>query len=151
MKAVTPSNDRKSGERYIAIMAVAVVITACILLMAYLAQLASGGAPQTGDIIAFQVTRIPSVSTTSFAAKRESAAGRMSCILDVQTMQRSGGSLVVEALQFTPGRIFRVHWAGVRTSGDHDDCGSSADLLLNDNQVAALVFAAGGKGVKGQD
>jgi hypothetical protein len=56
--------------------------------------------------------------------------------------------MVVETSQFEPNRIFRVHWAGVRTSKDHGDCGRSADLLLNSNQLAILIFAAGGTGVK---
>jgi hypothetical protein len=150
-QAVMPTNDRKSVERYTAFMVIAALIMACILLMAGLLQLADGRAPETGDIIDFPATRTPSLSTTSFAAKRAIAAGSMSCILDVQTMQRSGGSLVVETSKFNPSRIFQVHWAGPRTSSDHDDCGSSADLLLNGNQIAALVFAAGGKGVKGQN
>lgn len=146
-----PTNDRKSGDRYLAFMVIAVAITACILLMVGLAQLASGTGPQTGDIIAFPATRTPLVSATSFAARRAMAPGNMSCTLDVQTIQRSGGSLVVETSEYSPSRIFRVHWAGVRTSGNHDDCGSSADLLLNSNQIFALIFAAGGKGVKAQD
>jgi hypothetical protein len=63
-------------------------------------------------------------------------------------MQKSGGSLVVETAQFKPGLLFRVHWAGKRTSSDRDDCGRSADLLLNGNQISALIFAAGGTGVE---
>lgn len=149
--AVTPTNERKSGDRYIAFMVIAAAITACILLMLGLAQLASGRAPETGDIIAFPGTRTPLISATSFTARRAITTSGMSCTLDVQTMQRSGGSLVVEASEFSPSRIFRVHWAGVRTSSNHDDCGSSADLLLNNNQIFALIFAAGGKGVKAQD
>lgn len=150
-QAVTPSNDSKSGERYIAFMVIGVAITACILLMVVLIQLAGGRAPQTGDIIAFLATRTPLISATSFAARRAMVPDNVLCTLDVQTMQRSGGSLVVETSEFKPNRIFRVHWAGARTSSNDDDCGSSADLLLNSNQIFALIFAAGGKGVKAQD
>jgi hypothetical protein len=63
-------------------------------------------------------------------------------------MQRLGGSLLIEAVQIEPDRRFQVHWSGVRTSNSSEDCGSSADLLLNNAQVAALIFAAGGRGVK---
>ncbi len=125
-----------------------VVITAGFLLMAGLLRLADRRAAQAGDIIAFPATRVPSVSTAPFAARRAIVADSMTCVLDVQTMQKSGGSLVVEASRFDPGRIFRVHWVGVRTSSDRDDCGSSADLLLNSNQISALIFAAGGTGVE---
>ena len=147
-QTVAPTNNRKSVERYTAFMVMAVVTTAGFLLMAGLWQLADRRAAQTGDIIAFPATRVASVSTAFFAARRATVADSMTCILDVQTMQKSGGSLVVETSQFEPDRIFRVHWAGVRTSSDRDDCGSSADLLLNSNQISALIFAAGGTGVE---
>ena len=94
---------------------------------------------------------IPSVSTASFVASRAIAPDSMACILDVQTMQKSGGSLVVESTQSVPSRIFQVHWAGARTSNNRDDCGGSADLLLNSYQISALIFAAGGTGVKTQN
>jgi hypothetical protein len=131
-------------------MVMAIVIAAGFLLMAGLLRLTDRLAPQTGDIIAFPATRMPT-STASFAARRAFVAAGMSCILNVQTMQRSGGSLVVETSQFEPHRIFRVHWAGVRTSSDPDNCGESADLLLNTNQISALVFAAGGTGTMAQN
>ena len=150
MQTVTPTNDRKSAdksaERYTAVMVGAVVIAASILLAAGLLRLADRRAAQTGDIIVFPATRAPSAGTTSFAARR-AITDTMSCTLDVQTMQKSGGSLVVETSRFAPGLIFQVHWAGERTSSDRDDCGRSADLLLNSNQISALIFAAGGTGV----
>jgi hypothetical protein len=148
---VTPTNDRKSGGLYNALITMVVVIAAGIPLTAGLVWLADRQAPQTGDIIAFPATRVPSASTASFAARRAIAPDSMSCILDVQTMQKSGGSLVVESTQFEPGRIFQVHWAGGRTSNDRRDCGDSADLLLNSNQISALIFAAGGTGVEAQN
>jgi hypothetical protein len=150
-QAVTPTDDRKSADRHFEFIVVAIIATAGILLIASLLRAADRGAAQTGDIIAFPATQVPSVGTAAFAARRAIVAGSMSCVLDVQTMQRSGGSLVVENSQFEPGRMFRVHWAGGRTSRGRDDCGSSADLLLNSNQIAALIFAAGGTGVKAQE
>lgn len=146
---MTPTNDRKSGERYGAFMVMAVVIAVGILLLGLL-RLVDKRTPQPGDIIAFPAKRVSSLITPSFAAKRAIAPDSMSCILDVQTIQKSGGSLVVETSQLNPG-TFRVHWAGVRTSNNHDDCGRSADLVLNGNQIAVLIFAAGGIGVKAQN
>ena len=128
-------------------MAMAAVASAGILLTVGLLRLADRMGPETGDIIAFPATRVPSASTTSFSARRAIAVDTMSCILDMQAMQKSGGSLVVESSQFEPSRIFRVHWAGVRASDGRDDCGGSADLLLKSNQISALIFAAGGTGV----
>ena len=150
-QAVTPTNDRKSEELYTALVVTVIAITAGILLMSGMLWLVDSLGPQTGDIIAFPATRIPSVSTASFTASRAIAPDGMSCILDVQTIQKFGGSLVVESRQFEPSRIYQVHWAGTRTSGGRDDCGSSADLLLNSNQISVLIFAAGGTGVKAQN
>jgi hypothetical protein len=149
-QAVTPTNDRKYRELHAAFVIMAIVATAGVMLTTGLARIGERMAPQIGDIIAFPGTQVPSVNPATFAARRAVAPDSMSCILDVRTMQKLGGSLMVETSQFKPSRIFRVHWAGVRTSSSEADCGSSADLLLDTNQVAALVFAAGGKGVKAQ-
>ena len=148
---MTPTNDRKSGDLYTAFKVIAVVIAMGIPLTAALMRLVDRLGPQTGDIIAFPATRVPSASTISFAVNHFIATDTMSCILDVQIMQKSGGSLVVESTQFEPSRIFKVHWAGARTSNDRDDCGGSADLQLNSYQISALIFAAGGTGAKAQD
>jgi hypothetical protein len=148
---VTPTNDRKSGDLYTAFKVIAVVIAVGILLTAGLLRLVDRFGPQIGDIIAFPATRVPSAGAASFAVNHAIATDSTSCLLDVQTMQKSGGSLVVEATQFEPSRIFKVHWAGVRTSNDRDDCGGSADLQLNSYQISALISAAGGTGAKAQD
>jgi len=149
---VTPTNDRKSGEAYATFIAIlGVVTTVGIVLTAGLSWLADSLGPQAGDIITFVAARAPSVSTGVITAGRAATTGKASCILDVQTMQRSGGSLVVESKRFAPKRIFQVHWAGARTSNGPDDCGTSADLLVSIDEVAALIFAAGGKGVKAQN
>jgi hypothetical protein len=150
-QAVTPTKDWKSGELYTALAVTVIVITAGILLTSGFLRLVDRLAPQIGDIIAFPATRVPSISSASFAASRVIAPDSVSCILDVQIMQKSGGSLVVESRQLEPSRIFQVHWAGGRTSNDRDDCGGSADLLLSGNQISALIFAAGGTGVKAQN
>jgi hypothetical protein len=86
--------------------------------------------------------------TASITVDRVDATPRRTCILDVRMMQRSGGSLIIEAVQFKPDRRFRLHWAGGRTSDGQEDCGASVDLSLSSIQIGALVFAAGGTGVK---
>ena len=40
-----------------------------------------------------------------------------------------------------------MHWAGPRSSNDGSDCGSSADLLVNLEDIEVLAMAAGGYGV----
>jgi hypothetical protein len=142
------TNDRKPGEWHTAIIALSAVITLGIVVTTSLLRLIDRLGPQTGDIIAFPATRLPSVSMASFNARR---AGGTSCLFDVPTIQKSGGSLVVESTWSEPGRTFQVHWAGARTSSDREDCGDSADLLLNSYQISALVSAAGGMGPKVQN
>ena len=142
------TKDRKFREWYTAIIALSAGITLSIVVMASLLRLIDSLGPQTGDIIAFPATRLLSVSTVSFTARR---VGGTACLLDVPTIQKSGGSLVVESTRSEPNRTFQVHWAGTRTSSDREDCGDSADFLLNSYQITALVSAAGGMGPKVQN
>jgi hypothetical protein len=145
---MTPTNDRKSSERHTAIAAVALVIVTAMVLAAGLSRLASELEPQIGDIISFPTANMPPNSTAIIQADQADASPGRRCVLDLHIMQRSGGSLMIEGALIKPSHRFRVHWAGTRTSDGRDDCGRSADLLLNSVQVAALVFAAGGTGVK---
>ncbi len=104
--------------------------------------------PKVGDIVAFEPVdsfsrdmkaRVEAVATdTRLAAK---------CVLDVQAMHASGGSLVIEARLPQTQHGYRVHWAGRHSSDDGTDCGSSAELLLNQDDLEVLAMAAGGFGV----
>lgn len=145
---MTPTNGRKSGEPYAAATILAAIIITGVLLTAGFQRLADNLGPRTGDIISFPATRKPSISTALITVSPVGASSSTACILDLPVMQQSGGSLVIEATRFSPDRSFQVHWAGVRTSGGREDCGSSVDLLLNSDQIAAVLFAAGGTGVK---
>jgi hypothetical protein len=147
---MTPTNDRKSREVYAALTVTVFVIVIAMLSMVGLFRLADDLGPQIGDIVSFPPTRIPSIGTASVAVSPAAPSSNRPCILDVNVMQKFGGSLVIEATQRKPDRSFRVHWAGGRTSNGLDDCGGSADLLLNRVQITALIFAAGGTGVKAE-
>jgi hypothetical protein len=68
-------------------------------------------------------------------------------MLDLATMQKSGGSLVLERRGSEPDRLYRAHWSGLRTSQDAEDCGSQADLVLSRTDIDTLATAAGGFGV----
>jgi hypothetical protein len=145
---MTPTNNRESGELRAVFVALAALAILGLILTAGLMQLADNLAPRIGDIISFPVTKTPSTSTAAITADPTGILSRRPCILDVQVMQSLGGSLLIEGVQIEPDRKFQVHWSGVRTSNSAEDCGSSADLLLNNAQVAALIFAAGGRGVR---
>jgi hypothetical protein len=147
---VPPTNDRKSGESYAATAILVAVVIAGLLLTVGFRRLADDCGPQTGDIIAFPATQAPS-SNATITVNSARASGSTACVLDFHVMQKSGGSLVVEATRLESGRGFLVHWAGRRTSDSQDDCGGSLDLLLNSAQIGALIFAAGGTGAKIQN
>ncbi len=87
-----PTNDRRSGEPYAAAAIMAAVIIAGILLTTGLRRLADDWGPQTGDIISFPATKIPSISTASITVNAAGASASRPCVLDVHVMQKSGGS-----------------------------------------------------------
>ena len=55
-----------------------------------------------------------------------------------------GGSLVVEARRLSRPPVYSVHWAGGNTDGGTDDCGTSADLVLERTELMRLANVAGG-------
>ena len=145
---MTPTNQRRSNETGAAVLVVASIAIAGMVAFVGLSGLADRLGPHLGDIVAFLPSRELSSSTASISVSPVNAAARKHCVLDVRAIEKSGGSLVIEATHAKPDDTFQVHWAGLRTSDGQDDCGSSADFLLNRVQIAALIFAAGGKGTK---
>lgn len=104
--------------------------------------------PKVGDIVSFDP--VESFSRDMKARVEVTAAdGRhgAGCVLDVRAMHANGGSLIVEARQPHTPHGFRVHWAGRHSSNDGADCGSSAELLLDQDDLEVLAMAAGGFGV----
>ena len=61
-------------------------------------------------------------------------------------MHANGGSVIVESRDPRPSFGYRVHWAGTHSSTDGADCGASADLLVNLDDIELLATAAGGYG-----
>ena len=103
-------------------------------------------APKAGDILVFKPTmRVP--ADWEFAAVIESDQLPVSCNLKPSIMASGGGSLVVEQ-RFAGSRLYRVHWAGQRTSNDASDCGSAADLLVSRLDLQLMTNAVGGAGVE---
>ena len=68
-------------------------------------------------------------------------------MLDVRAMHAGGGSVVIEAREPRAGFGYLVHWAGGPSSNDGADCGTSADLLINIEDIELLAMAAGGYGL----
>jgi hypothetical protein len=101
--------------------------------------------PNVGDLVAFDPAHpAPFESHVRLTANRPQQAA---CMLDLATMQQSGGSLVLEGRGNEPDRLYHAHWSGLRTSADAQDCGGEADLLLSRTDIDTLATAAGGFGV----
>ncbi len=139
-----PTYDGKSGDLYATLFGVAATCFTVALVIAGLTQLADELKPGTGDIISFHPTKGVLHVQTTIAAVPAGDSPATPCILDPRVMKASGGSLVIESTQFKPSLSYRVHWAGVRTSDDGTDCGTSAELLLSQADLSALFLAADG-------
>jgi hypothetical protein len=123
-----------------------ICITAVFSGAAALSAWRAASAPHVGDMIAFHPTRATS------AGKRLTVLTRAgsTCALELGTLQGSGGSFIVE--RPAPGDRFIVHWAGQRTSRGNEDCGPSADVLLDAQQLGMLgtaALASGGQSIAG--
>ncbi len=141
-----PAHDGRSSEICVRL---AGLIAACLIfavLFLNVLRLEDALRPRTGDLIAFIPTRDALQWVETVTAIPIGTAADVRCSLDPQVMEASGGSLVIEATQFTPRLSYRVHWAGVRTSDTGTDCGRSADLQLNPADILTLSLAAGHRG-----
>jgi hypothetical protein len=122
-----------------------VTVLAAVFGMTVLAQKAAQFGPEVGDLVTFNPARpAPLDNGTRLTAAR---SRQTSCVLDLPTIQQSGGSLVIEQRGIGPGQSYRAHWAGPRTSEDPSDCGPEADLTLSQFDIDTLATAAGGFGV----
>ena len=110
-----------------------------------IASLITRNGPRVGDIITFEAASDnPMAQDTRLLVHRHD---QFACVLDVNTLKKSGGSLIVEGR--TPGetRAIQLHWAGERTSADTADCGREADLIVDRRDMDILALAAGGYGL----
>jgi hypothetical protein len=101
--------------------------------------------PRVGDIVAFApATDLSAGDDVRLIAHRQN---QFDCALDLNTLRQSGGSLVIESQIAETAGMFRAHWAGEHTTADIDNCGSSADLILDASDLDRLAISAGGYGV----
>jgi hypothetical protein len=133
-------------------LVVTVLLTACLGSMAML-ELEQFG-PQVGAIVVFKpgtermdLWQVTASTSTDIAPEPPPGATTRGCTLTPSVMAEGGGSLVVEARRMSSPPIYRVHWAGVRTSGGSDNCGTAADLVLSRTDLQKLANTAGGFGV----
>ena len=117
--------------------------------------------PGVGEMIVFvpstpdaDVWRLPveASAISGHGSSRDGISGRglsrEGCVFDSTVMAMHGGSLIIEAREETSPPRFHLHWAGGRTAAGKDDCGESADIVLDRLNLQRLANAAGGFGVK---
>lgn len=127
-----------------ALLLVSVTLLAAASGMTGMARRAAFLGPAIGGIIAFDPAQMVSFETgLRLIAARD---GQKNCVLDLDVMRRSGGSLVLEQRLAGPEHLYRAHWAGPGTSEAVTDCGSAADLLMSVKDVSLIAAAAGGFG-----
>lgn len=127
-------------------MAVLAVVVALVGLggAIRLAQSAAELGPQVGDILTFDPShRITYDKPPQITARRLDG---LKCVLNIATMHRLGGSLVIEARSPLPHRTYTLHWAGRHSSTGPSDCGGAAELRLSQDKLDILALAVGGYG-----
>jgi hypothetical protein len=129
-----------------------ILLTACLGAMAVL-QLEQFG-PQVGAIVVFRpgaermdLWHVSASAGGEIDPDPAGSAGTRACTLAPSAMAEGGGSLVVEARYMSSPPIYRVHWAGLRTSNGGDDCGKEANLILSRTDLQKLANTAGGFGI----
>ena len=145
--------DRRSTEISLGTVVLTLVAGALLTVttgLAAMMELEQFG-PAVGGVIVFRpdttATERWSVSATVAEPMRaglpDDDVGRR-CVLSPSVMAVHGGSLVIEARRMSRPPVFRVHWSGGRTDGGPDDCGTSADLVLERTELMRLANVAGG-------
>jgi hypothetical protein len=142
------ANDSKSnGLGSVLLSIVAIALAGMVGTFGLIHQVGALG-PTVGDIVVFDplapMSRDMSASLTAMSANGQPG---VACVMDVRTMHTNGGSVIIEAREPRATFGYRVHWAGARSSDDGTNCGSTADLLMNLEDIEVLAMAAGGYGV----
>ncbi len=140
---------RSINERVALALRPAIVVAVCVLVAVIavntITQLART-TPHVGDILVFAPSAVVPVGDddTRLLVHRQDQFG---CVLDLNVLRRSGGSLVIETEIGGNTKNFRVHWAGDRTSGDTGNCGADANLVIDHRDLSILALAAGDYGI----
>ena len=142
------ANDTKSGGAGTVLLSIVAVGLAGMIGTIGLIHQVSELGPKVGDIVAFDpMDRMSRDMQARIAAIPADDTPGVACVLDVRAMHAGGGSIIIEARQPRPTFAYRIHWSGEHSSNDGADCGRSADLMINLEDVETLAMAAGGYGV----
>jgi len=128
------------------ILAAALSLFTCLLSLGEATQIG----PDVGEIVTFDPGNGPRYWAqpgipAAYAWANDPGRPR-GCTLMPPIMAASGGSFIIEAKETSQPPSYRVHWSGSHTDLGADDCGRSADLVLQLVQLRALATVAGGFG-----
>jgi hypothetical protein len=142
------ANDSKSsGLGSVLLGVVAIALAGMAGTLGLIHQVGELG-PKVGDIVVFDpLARMSRDMSASLPAMLANGQPGVACVMDVRTIHANGGSVIIEAREPHADFGYRVHWAGARSSDDGANCGSTADLLMNLEDIEVLAMAAGGYGV----
>jgi hypothetical protein len=142
------ANETKSGGAGTILLGItAVALAGMVGTIGLIHQVGELG-PKVGDIVAFDpMERMSQDAHARIAAIPADDRPGVACVLDVRVMHANGGSMIVEQRETRSSFGYRVHWSGEHSSNDGADCGTSADLLVNPEDIETLAMAAGGYGV----
>lgn len=131
-------SDKRTGTGAGQAIGVGVALLLGVVVAAVAVAKVTMPAPNVGDILVVRPSGDMLGLRLDVQKVAADGAPGPSCVLDPDTMARSGGSLVVEA--HTPGSVrpYVVHWAGGPTSAEATDCGSDADLALDVRDIVRL-------------
>ena len=142
-----PSDGKFSGVATVLLGMAAIALAGMVGTISLIREVGEIG-PKVGDIVSFDpldsMSRDLTARVTAMPADNRPG---VACVLDVRTMHAGGGSVIIESRQPLIPYGLRVHWAGTRSADDGTNCGSSAELLVNQDDIEVLAMAAGGFGV----
>lgn len=140
-----PNDSKVSGIGTVLLGVTAIALAGMVGTIGLIREVGTLG-PKVGDIIAFDPQDAMSRDIKPHVMAVPADQIGVACELDVQAMHQGGGSLIIESRGLETGGNIRLHWEGARTATDGTDCGRSADLVVEQDDIEILALAAGGFG-----
>ncbi len=111
---MAPTHKGDSGNLSTLAIGIVLFCLASAVTVVGFRQLVGRLEPKVGEILSFEhLGRLGPLVRQKIHARKLGDGG---CILDVDIMRTSGGSVVIEAFQSRTRPMYRVHWAGFHTS-----------------------------------
>ena len=141
-----PRRDSQAVQPWVLAAAAAFIALLCLFTISASSLVAKALTPSLGDIVRFAPSGVGPATAqrivpAEIVASVPGGPVHGLCVLSSGEMDKSGGSLVVEA-RMTAAHAYVVHWAGGATSVGSTNCGRSAELLVSAKDLSALIWAS---------